>query len=196
MRGAGHVLVRRVLTVGPGGRGAVGVVLSVCGPSRNPPGGGGPTGAGVLRRGRGCAVAGGGEEGGGGGGDGQQRPLPSAADGGGGVRAVGVWRLGAGGGFPWLEDGVRAVPGESVLLRRRHPGTRLLGHSRRGAGRLVCDGDVPPAPTAAAGLRRGYNQGGGEWFGRMNNVLSGPAACFCEGLWLFCGCGEKKKEKK
>ncbi len=78
------MLVCCVPAVSLGGRGTVGVVLSLCSPCRNTPGGGGLMRFGVLCKGRGGAVAGGG------GGDRQQSPLPSSADGGGSIDAVGV----------------------------------------------------------------------------------------------------------
>lgn len=77
------MLVCCVPAVSPGGRGTVGVVLSLCSRSRNTPGRGGLIGVGVLCKGRGGAVAGGG-------GDRQQGPFPSSADSGGSVGAVGV----------------------------------------------------------------------------------------------------------
>lgn len=75
------MLVCYVPAVVPGGQGTGGVVLSLCSPCRNTPGGGGLVG--VLCKGRGGTVAGGE-------GDRQQGPLPSSADGGGSVGAVGV----------------------------------------------------------------------------------------------------------
>lgn len=76
------MLVCCLSAVSPGGRGTVGVVLSLCAPcGRNTPGRGGLMGVGVLcKHRRGAVIRGGG--------DGQQGPLPGPVDGGGSVGAV------------------------------------------------------------------------------------------------------------